>query len=336
MCSAAPDQRRTVLVLALGGTIAMTPSSAQGGVTPTLTGSDLVTAVPGLQGFDVTAEDFRRLPGASLTTGDIVELTDRLEQADREGIHGVVVTQGTDTLEETSFLADLYYRGDMPVVFTGAMRSAFSAGADGPANLLAAAQTATSAQARGQGVLVVLGDEIHAARHVRKMHTASPAAFRSPESGPLGRVVEGTVRLHHDQPRHTGLIALPSSPASHPSEVDIITATLGSTGALLEGLEEKLSGLVVAALGAGHVPDTWVPRLTALATEMPVVLASRIGTGPVLTSTYSFPGSEIDLLDRGLIAAGSLDPYKARLLLAAQLAAGVTRPEIVAAFRRYA
>ncbi|MFF2227022.1 asparaginase [Streptomyces globisporus] len=336
VCSAAPDQRRTVLVLALGGTIAMTPTSAQGGVTPTLTGSDLVTAVPGLQDFEVTAEDFRRLPGASLTTGDIVELTHRLEQADREGVHGVVVTQGTDTLEETSFLADLYYRGDMPVVFTGAMRSAFSAGADGPANLLAAAQTAASPQANGQGVLVVLGDQIHAARHVRKMHTTSPAAFHSPESGPLGHVIEGAVRLHHDPSRHIGLIALPVDPASRPPEVDIVTASMGSTGVLLHGLEKKLSGLVVAALGAGHVPDSWVPRLTALATEIPVVLASRIGTGPVLTSTYSFPGSEIDLLDRGLIAAGSLDPYKARLLLAAQLAAGAARPEIAEAFRRYA
>ncbi|MYT82368.1 L-asparaginase [Streptomyces sp. MnatMP-M77] len=314
----------------------MTPASVQGGVTPTLTGADLVTAVPGLQDLDVTAEDFRRLPGAPLSTGDIVELTDRLERANQEGVDGVVVTQGTDTLEETSFLADLYYRGDMPVVFTGAMRSAFSAGADGPANLLAAAQTAASPRVYGQGVLVVLGAAIHAARHVRKMHTTSPSAFRSPASGALGHVVEGTVRWHHLPPRRTGLLARRVNPASKPPEVDIVTATLGSTGALLEGLEGKLSGLVVAALGAGHVPATWVPRLAALAIEMPVVLASRIGTGPVLTSTYSFPGSEIDLLDRGLIASGSLDPYKARLLLAAQLAAGSSRTEIAEAFRRYA
>ncbi|MDQ0790243.1 L-asparaginase [Streptomyces sp. B3I8] len=332
--SADRDPHRSVLVLALGGTIAMTPTASASGVAPTLTGADLVAAVPGLQGTAVTAEDFRKLPGASLTTSDIVDLVGRLEQADREGVDGIVVTQGTDTLEETAFLADIYYRGSAPVVFTGAMRSAASAGADGPANLLAAVQTATCASAREQGVLVVLGDEIHAARHVRKMHTTSPAAFGSPATGPLGRLVEGTARLQRALKR-TGAVPLPLGAPGAPSEVEVVTASLGSSGILLEGLEDKVSGLVVAAFGAGHVPQTWVPRLEALAAAMPVVLASRIGTGPVLTSTYAFPGSESDLLARGLVAAGTLDPYKARLLLVAHLAAGTPRSEIAKVFLNY-
>lgn len=327
--SADRDPKRTVLVLALGGTIAMTPTASASGVTPTLTGSDLVAAVPGLQDTaTVTAEDFRKLPGASLTTSDIVGLVGRLEAADREGFDGVVVTQGTDTLEETAYLTDLYYRGMAPVVFTGAMRSAASAGADGPANLLAAVQTAVCVEAREQGVLVVLGDEIHAARHVRKMHTTSPAAFGSPLSGPLGRLVEGTARLQRSLKRTEPV----PPPLGVPSEVEVVAASLGSSGTLLEGLEGKVSGLVVAAFGAGHVPQTWVPRLKALAAAMPVVLASRIGTGPVLTSTYVFPSSETDLLAHGLISAGTLDPYKARLLLIAHLAAGTPRPEIAKAF----
>ncbi|MEU1528007.1 MULTISPECIES: asparaginase [Streptomyces] len=334
MSSADRDPHRSVLVLALGGTIAMTPTASASGVAPTLTGADLVAAVPGLQGTAVTAEDFRKLPGASLTTSDIVDLVGRLEQADREGVDGIVVTQGTDTLEETAFLADIYYRGSAPVVFTGAMRSAASAGADGPANLLAAVQTATCASAREQGVLVVLGDEIHAARHVRKMHTTSPAAFGSPATGPLGRLVEGTARLQRALKR-TGAVPLPLGAPGAPSEVEVVTASLGSSGILLEGLEDKVSGLVVAAFGAGHVPQTWVPRLEALAAAMPVVLASRIGTGPVLTSTYAFPGSESDLLARGLVAAGTLDPYKARLLLVAHLAAGTPRSEIAKVFLNY-
>jgi L-asparaginase len=323
---------RSVLVLALGGTIAMTPSASASGVVPALTGSDLVAAVPGLQGVAVTAEDFRKLPGASLTVSDIADLVRRLERADREGVDGVVVTQGTDTLEETAFLADVYYRGSAPVVFTGAMRSAASAGADGTANLLAAVQAATCAGAREQGVLVVMGDEIHAARHVRKMHTTSPAAFCSPATGPLGRMVEGTARLHYALARTAPVPLPPDVPGV--SEVEVVTASLGSSGILLDGLESKISGLVVAAFGAGHVPQTWVPRLEALAAVMPVVLTSRIGTGPVLTSTYAFPGSESDLLARGLVCGGALDPYKARLLLVALLAAG-TRPEISAAFRAY-
>ncbi|MFG3024086.1 asparaginase [Streptomyces sp. NPDC048254] len=331
MSSADRAPHRSVLVLALGGTIAMTPTASVSGVTPTLTGSDLVAAIPGLQDIAVTAEDFRKLPGASLTNSDIVDLVCRLEHANREGVDGIVVTQGTDTLEETAFLTDLYYRGSAPVVFTGAMRSAASAGADGPANLLAAVQTATCTRAREHGVLVVLGDEIHAARHVRKMHTTSPAAFSSPATGPLGHLVEGTARLQHPLQR----IGPVSLPLSAPSEVEVVTASLGSSGILLEGLDGKVSGLVVAAFGVGHVPQTWVPRLETLAASMPVVLASRIGTGPVLTSTYAFPGSESDLLSRGLIAAGTLDPYKARLLLIAHLAAGTPRPEIAKAFLDY-
>ncbi|MFE5594151.1 asparaginase [Streptomyces sp. NPDC056549] len=329
------EQYRSVLVLALGGTIAMTPTSSTSGVAPTLTGSDLVAAVPGLRGTEVSTEDFRRLPGASLTISDIVDLVHRLEQADREGVGGIVVTQGTDTLEETAFLTDLYYRGSTPVVFTGAMRSATAAGADGPANILAAVQAATSAGARAAGVLVVMGDEIHAARYVRKMHTTSPAAFHSPATGPVGQLVEGTVRLRHRLSR-TAPVALPLTSVLVPAEVEVVTASLGSSGILLEGLEARVSGLVVAGFGVGHVPQGWVPRLASLAETMPVVLASRIGTGPVLTSTYAFPGSESDLLARGLIAAGPLDPYKARLVLAAHLAAGTSREAIAKAFLDYA
>ncbi|MFP8903092.1 asparaginase [Streptomyces atacamensis] len=329
MLSADRDPNHTVLVLTLGGTIAMTRSSTVSGVTPTLTGSDLVAAVPGLQdAAEVTAEDFRQMPGASLTVSDIVSLVDRLQQADRDGVNGIVVTQGTDTLEETAYLTDLYYQGSTPVVFTGAMRNAATAGADGPANLLAAVQTAVSAGARGAGILVVLGEEIHAARHVRKMHTTSPGAFGSPNTGPVGHVVEGVARFHHC----LNPISPVPLPISDLPSVEIITASLGSSGTLLEGLENKVAGLVVAAFGAGHVPETWCARLEALAAAMPVVLASRIGAGSVLTSTYAFPGSESDLLARGLISSGVLDPYKARLLLIAHLAAGSPRPEIAKAF----
>ncbi|MER7688143.1 asparaginase [Streptomyces sp. NPDC097610] len=329
MLSADRDPNRAVLVLTLGGTIAMTRTAASPGVTPTLTGSDLVAAVPDLQDVaKATVEDFRRKSGASLTISDIAGLVDRLKRADSEGIDGVVVTQGTDTLEETAYLADLYYQGSTPVVFTGAMRTAETAGADGPANLLAAVQTSVSEEARGAGVLVVLGDEIHAARHVRKMHTTSTGAFDSPNTGPLGHVVEGAARFHRSLSRITPV----PLPVGDLPQVEIVTASLGSSGTLLEGLESKVAGLVVAAFGVGHVPATWCSRLEALAAAMPVILASRIGTGPVLSSTYGFPGSESDLLARGLINAGALDPYKARLLLAAHLAAGTPRHEIAKAF----
>ncbi|WP_348541406.1 asparaginase [Streptomyces sp. SAI-090] len=312
----------------LGGTIAMTRGPKADGATPSLTGADLIAAVPELSTVaQITVEDFRQLPGASLTLADIVDLVENISKAGTEGVRAVA-TQGTDSIEEAAYQADLYYEGDLPLVFTGAMRNASLPGADGPANILASVQTAVSEEARGLGVLVVLGDEIHAARYVRKMHTTSITAFASPNIGPIGHVVEGIPRIHNRVPR------LPSIPwpVNQQPRVEVVTATLGSDGFLLDALKDSVQGLVIAAFGVGHVPATWCDRLEALAATMPVVLASRIGTGSVLTRTYAFGGSESDLLARGLIAAGTLDPFKARLLLSACLAAGSSRADIEAAF----
>jgi L-asparaginase len=307
----------------------MTRESEAKGAAPSLTGAELIAAVPGLESAaTITVEDFRQLPGASLTPADIVALVQQISKAEADGAGGFVVTQGTDSIEETAYLADLYYRGNRPVVFTGAMRHASLAGADGPANILAAVQTAASEEARGLGVLVVLGDEIHAARHVRKMHTTSITAFESPDTGPIGHVVEGIPHIHNRVHRRP---AVPSPTTQHP-RVEVVTTSLGSDGVVLDALKDTVQGLVIAAFGVGHVPASWCDRLEALAATMPVVLASRIGTGSVLASTYGFPGSESDLLARGLISAGTLDPFKARLLLSVYLAADSSRTEIETAF----
>jgi L-asparaginase len=321
-----------VLVLTLGGTIAMTSKDERdSGVAPALTGTDLVAAVPQLGDVaQVVVEDFLQLPGASLRLEDITALAERIRDAAGDGFDGVVVTQGTDTLEETSFLTDLYHREPIPLVFTGAMRNPTMPGADGPANLLAAVATAAEPAARGRGVLVVLDDTIHAARYVQKTHTTSTGAFSSPDAGPVGRLVEGTPCFAWDLPARPGL-PLPG----HPATVEIVTTGLGSNGILLDALADRIDGLVVAAFGAGHVPSSWCDRLTALAATIPVVLTSRTRAGSVLASTYDFPGSERDLLSRGLISAGRLDPLKARLLLYALLAAGTSRDALPKAFAAY-
>ncbi|WP_318272100.1 asparaginase [Microbispora triticiradicis] len=323
-----PDKSR-ILVVTLGGTIAMTKTSGEtGGVTPRLTGADLVAAVPGLgEGAAISVEDFRRVPGASLTVDDIAELAERLRKAAATGSDGFVVTQGTDTLEEAAFLLDLLYDADAPLVLTGAMRNAAMPGADGPANLLAAVRTAASTDARGLGALVVFADEIHAARHVRKVHSTSIAAFASPGAGSIGHVIEGVPRLHFTPERHR---AVP--PPVRLATVEIVHTTLGGDSWVLDGLAGRANGAVIAAFGAGHVPQTWVEPLQRLAERIPVVLASRTGAGSVLSGTYAFPGSESDLLARGLISAGPLDPYKARLLLLAQLRAGADRASVESAF----
>jgi L-asparaginase len=319
----------SIAVFFLGGTISMAGHGQ--GVVNRLGGDELVSAVPQLGELGVTLDvhDFRKLPSACLHFDDIVELVAAAAQADADGADGVVVVQGTDTIEETSYLIDLLWTSDTPIVMTGAMRNPTLAGPDGPANLLAAVQVAAGSEFRGDGCLVVLNDQVHAARYVRKTHSTSPATFAAPNAGPLGQFVEGVpVRVARLPGRFT--VPRPSGPVV--ARVPVVTITLDDGGELLSGLANRVDGLVVAAFGVGHVPDTLAPVLGDLAARMPVVLASRTGAGPVLRHTYGFTGSETDLAERGLIGAGLLDPYKARVLLRLLLAGGASRDEIAAAF----
>jgi L-asparaginase len=310
-----------VLVIGLGGTIAMTTAET-GGVTPTLSARQLVDAVAGLADLPVDLEtlSFRAKPGASLTIEDLVELIGVIRKAFGSGVAGVVVTQGTDTIEETAYALDLLHSGPQPVVVTGAMRNPTMAGADGPANLLAAVIVAASPAARELGCVVVMADEVHAARRVRKTHATSVSTFVSPNGGPLGYIAEGQVCILNQLPdRYT--LPDPGHLTSEP-RVALYTATLDDDGRILSAVAELADALVIAGFGVGHVPERWVPILADAARRMPVALTSRTGSGPSLLGTYGFPGSERDLISRGLISAGHLDPYKTRILLRLALAAG--------------
>jgi L-asparaginase len=320
-----------VALFGLGGTIASLPGEDPStGVVPSVEVSTLLLSVPGLENVaHVEGRTLRQMPAANFSFADLVDVAHAIDDAFATGVDGVVVTQGTDNIEETSFALDLLVSDARPVVVTGAMRNPSLAGADGPANISAAVAVAASAIARGLGSLVVMNDEIHAARFVRKMHASGLSAFASPQTGPLGVVVEGRVHLY----ARVEPLAM-QRPASDVASVALLRCSLGDDGRLVSallGLDYR--GLVVEGFGGGHVPSAMVESLAELVVAMPVVLASRTGAGVVLESTYGFVGSEIDLLGRGLISAGSLDGLKARVALSLALASSDDRDEAQSRFR---
>ncbi|GAB3497029.1 asparaginase [Flexivirga lutea] len=319
----------SVAVFFLGGTISMTGTDAAGAVVR-LTGADLLRApeVAAL-GIEVDHVDFRAVGSSRIGIADVTELAAAADRAVRGGADGVVVVQGTDTLEETSFLLDLWWGCPEPLVCTGAMRNPSLPGPDGPANLVAALRVASDPASRDRGALVVLHDEIHAARFVAKRHTSSVGAFVSPNAGPTGRVEEGRVRYAARVPRRA-----PIGPPVRDVRVPLIVSVLGDDGMLFDAVGDA-DGLVVAAFGVGHLRPEIADRAAALARTRPVVLASRTGAGAVHIATYGGPGNERDLVARGLLPAGTLDAYKARLLLLALLARGLDGAETAAAFAEY-
>jgi len=320
-----------VVMFAMGGTIASTSVEGRAGADVSLSGEELLHALPGLDSIaSVTVRSFLKVPSGDLTMQDVLQLATEIRGEVERGTGGVVVTQGTDTLEEVAYALDLLLHVDAPVVVTGAMRNASLPGSDGPANILAAVKVALSEDARGMGAVVVFNDEIHAARLVRKRHTTSTATFGSPLAGPLGLVTEDRVSIFL---RPLGRLQIQVGTDAPDVKVALISVAFDDDGALLQPAAlAGYQGAVVAAFGAGHVPRTIVPRLRELNERMPVVVASRTFAGEMLRATYAYPGGEMDLLANGLIFAGALDAPHARILLRLLLIAGASRQVIARAF----
>ena len=324
-----------VLLLACGGTIASTRTGRDGAV-PSLSAEQLTAS---LRLYDdhveLDARSFSLVPSSHATLDDVLRLHAQIMAAVAvdPAISGVVVTHGTDTLEEVAFALDLLWTGEVPIVVTGAMRNASVLSPDGDANIAAAVATATSAAARGLGVLVVMNDEIHAARFVRKSHPSNVATFTSPTVGPIGFVAEGRPRILLAPRTRSTLAVIPSSTAD--ASVALYTVTISDDGRLLRHvLAEGYRGIVIEGLGGGHVTPEIAgsDAFTALLSSIPVVLSTRSGAGEPLRSTYSFVGSETDLRARGIISSGVLDGRKARVLLTLLIAGGATDAHVRAAF----
>ncbi len=323
-----------VVVYSLGGTISMGRRGKRG-VESGLTSQDLIAAVPGVSELaDIEAHSFRQTASGELTVSDIRALAETIQRNfDEDEFVGAVVTQGTDTIEETAFLLDLMVRSNAPIAITGAMRNPTLLGADGTANISAAVRVAISPAARGLGSVVVFTDEIHAACYVRKTHTQSLGTFRS-ITGPIGWLSEEAPRIAVRPPQRP--YYPPQSLTSNEPPVALITLGLGEPGYLLDCVSPSgYRGLIIEAYGGGHVPSWVAARLERLVQEMPVVLASRTRAGEVMRKTYGFAGSETDLMDKGLINAGWLDAFKARLLLTLLLSQNRTADEIREEFGAY-
>ncbi len=309
-----------VVVFTTGGTIAMKPDPAGCGVVPAVSGADLLEAVPGLKDLcNVEVREFSNIPSCQMTPQRMLELACQVARAQKEGdVQGVVITHGTDTIEESAYLLDTVLCDEKPVVFTAAMRAASDTSADGPANIACAVRTALDDAARGLGVVVVLNEQIHAAAEVTKTHAANPAAFASPWWGPLGyvdadRVIiarRPAVRRHFCPPALGG-------------EVYLLKMCAGCDASVLDMLiERRAAGFVVEGFGRGNVPPlVQQAMLRAVRLGIPVVLTTRCGAGRPYYA-YGYEGGGKIFHENGIIFAGDTSGPKARLRL--MLALGMT------------
>ncbi len=324
--SASPAALPRIAVLATGGTIAGSAADAAqtSGYQAGVVGVDrLLAAVPALSHVArIEAEQVASIDSKDLDLALWTTLAERIAAlAAREDIDGIVVTHGTDTLEETAYALHLIVKTDKPVVLTAAMRPSSALSADGPLNLLGAVTVAGSQAARGQGVLVAFNNRIHSARDVVKTSTYAVDAFHSPEIGALGWVQDGRVEFQRSVVRpHTAatpFVALASWPS-----VEIVASYAGASRAAVDALVAcGARGIVVAGTGNGSIHASVQAALgEASARGVAVVRASRVGSGHVMRNG----AASDDAL--GFVSAGTLNPYKARVLLMLALAAGEHEP----------
>lgn len=311
---------KKVLVITTGGTIAMKYDPATDGLIPAVSGDDLIEAVPALKEVaEIEVVEYSNVPSGHITPQMMLELSQMVDKyASNQDVSGIVITHGTDTLEETAYLLDLSVKTLKPVCITGAMRGASETSPDGPGNILAAVMTAASEEAIGQGVLVVLNNEIHAAAEVTKTHATSTKTFESPYWGPIGFVYFDRVYIKR-QP----LNKIKIDAEQLENDVYLIKAVAGLDEFFFQCLiEKKAKGIVVEAFGCGNVPPAVKHGIElARAAGIVVVIATRVHAGRVVPA-YSYLGSANSMKAADIILAGEINGQKARLKL--MLALGKT------------
>ena len=312
---------KKILVLHTGGTISMQADASGAVVTSQDNPMNHVTNP--LKGIEVHALDFLNLPSPHIKPKHMLALYHKIKE-EADNYDGVVITHGTDTLEETAYFLDTMEIPLMPIVLTGAMRSSNELGSDGVYNYLSALRVASDDKAADKGVLVVMNDEIHAAKYVTKTHTTNVSTFQTPTHGPLGLIMKQEIlyfktaepRVRFDLDYIQGL-------------VPIISAYAGMTDELIDMLDlEQLDGLVIQAFGAGNVPKETAQKLENLLQKgIPVALVSRCFNG-IAEPVYAYQGGGVQLQESGVLFVKELNAQKARLKLLIAINAGLKGQEL--------
>lgn len=308
---------RKIVVFATGGTIAMKYDEASQGLVPACSGEDLAAAVPGLgEVAPLEFYQFSNIASPAMTPKNMWDMHLKIEEfLARDDVAGVVVTHGTDTLEETSFFLDITKVSEKPIVTTAAMRGAGDTSPDGPMNIYCAVKTAASEAAVGMGVLVCLNETLHAPGEVMKTHSANPATFESPWWGPVGYVDLDRVII-----RRRPLGVRRYRPEALTARVDVIKAMTGSGREYIDfAVSQGVKGIVLEGFGRGNLPPPMIPGVEdAVKAGVAVVLTTRTPGGRVL-DVYGYPGSVTDSRRAGIAMAGELSAAKARLKLMVML-----------------
>ncbi|MDF1507699.1 asparaginase [Robertmurraya sp. DFI.2.37] len=321
--------KKKILVIHTGGTISMSEDEQTGTVKPNES-NPLTKKTEELVAFaHLIIEEPFNLPSPHITPTEMLKIRKLISQRSlTDDIDGVVITHGTDTLEETAYFLDLTIESKIPIVVTGAMRSSNEIGADGLYNLISSIKVAASEEAKEKGVLVVLNDEIHTAENVTKTHTSNIATFQSPQYGPIGIVTKRGVVFHH----------IPNRTECYPitdvsKKVVLIKAHAGMDSTLLDAINAlPCDGIVIEALGQGNLPPDTIPGIKALIkNNIPVVFVSRCFNG-IAQDTYAYEGGGKQLKEMGVIFSNGLNGQKARLKLLILLATTSDRNLIEQAF----
>lgn len=305
--------KKKVAVVFNGGTISMKVDPRIEAAVPTLKGEEIMAMVTGIQEFaEIESYNFSNYPGPHVTPEIMMDLSKYIQKLlNREDISGVVVTHGTDSLEETAYLLDLTINSEKPVIVTGSMRNSSELGYDGPANLSASICTAISEEAKNRGVLVCLNDELNSASEVTKIHSMHLDTFKSPDFGPIGIIDNNKVLFYRHSEKRQHVMT-----EKIETKVSLIKCAAGMDSSMIEFCISKGDkGIVIEGMGRGNVPPQMVPGIAkAIENGMAVVLVSRCSMGRVL-DTYGYPGGGKDLRNLGVILGDNLPGQKARIKL---------------------